>query len=225
MSMKVPTKARMCVCPSPAWPGTAHLYALLLPWRCPPCQANAIWLLWKHPPFFGLCLWARCISQLVMTGGWWEWVWHSTRVLIKPEIQRLQEKITQICGCPPLQRTRFGNICSCLHGFVAFCLMPRPRDLKLRRPWQTHTNVAVREVSSVVQYIQQHLYGGSRWEFTVWGHVVGLSLLFCSSDKNNNEKRWKRSPHRGNTTYLNVHCFMFMKKNLKAGLECYHWEN
>lgn len=110
---------RRCVCPSPAWPGTAHLYALLLPWRCPPCQANAIWLLWKHSHFFGLCLWARCISQLVMTGGWWEWVWLSTRVLIKPEIQRLQEKITQIYGCPPLQRLRFGKKFSCLHGFMA----------------------------------------------------------------------------------------------------------
>lgn len=86
--------------------------------------------------FFGLCLRARCISQLVMAGGWWEWVWVSALVPIKPEAPRLQEKITQISGCPPLQR--FGNICSYRHVLMAalpLCWGPNT-DLKLHKPWK-----------------------------------------------------------------------------------------
>lgn len=169
--------------------------------------------------FFGPCLRARCISQLVMAGGWWEWVWVSALVLIKPEAPRLQEKITQISGCPPLQR--FGNICSCRHGLMAAlpsCWGPNT-DLKLHKPRQTHTSVAGGPGQPNGWETFSNTFGERRWEFGVWEHVVGLSLPFCSSNKNEiGNKRSKISLHRSNIKYLNVHC---LKEDFKARPECH----
>lgn len=66
----------VCVCVCMVYrTGTAHLSSLLLPWQSLHCTKPTPYGCYGNvPPFFWLFPWARCICQLVTTGGWWEWV-------------------------------------------------------------------------------------------------------------------------------------------------------